>query len=157
MFPYPLSSITDDAEAHLHFWNHPGLFHLLEGLAELLCVLHLRPTEHMDDMLALKQREAQALRIAPFVLPPRPPSPLARLPWAASPSAVGTRRHIGAVNPEHQHRTAQTAHRQFGAPLLNLVTRRRHIQDDEALGRLMRQCVHALTAHRHPAETAQQC
>src|SRR3954469_24468404 len=157
MFPYPLGSITDDAEAHLLFWNHPGLFDLLEGLAELLFVLHLMPTEHMDDALAIQQREAKALRVAPFVLPPRPPRPLARLPRAAPPSAVGTRRHRGAINPEHQHRTAQAARRQLGYPLLNLVTRRRHIQDGEPLGRLIRQRVHALTAHRHPTETAKQC
>src|SRR5713101_2943389 len=157
MCPYPLGSITDDTPAHLCFWKHTSLFDLLEGLTELLVVLHLMPTEHMDDALAIKQREAKALRVAPCVLPPRPPRPLARLPRAAPPSAVGTRRHIGSVNPEHQHRTAPAARRQFGYPLLHLITRRRHIQNGEPLGRLIRQRVHALTAHRHPTETAQQC
>src|SRR5712692_189427 len=65
MFPYPLGPITDDAKAHLPFRNHAGLFDLLEGLAELLFVLHLMPTEHMDDTLAIHQREAKALRVAP--------------------------------------------------------------------------------------------
>src|SRR5215813_10997275 len=101
MFPYPLGSITDDAQAPLRFWNQPGLCNLLEGLAELLFVVPLMPTEHMDDALAIQQIEAQALRVAPFVLPLRPPRPLARLPWAAPPSAVGTRRHRGAGNPAH--------------------------------------------------------
>ena len=144
MFPYPLGAITDNAQAHLLFWNHPGFFDLLEGCAELLFVLHLMPTEHMDDALAIQQIEAKALRVAPFVLPPRPPRPLARLPRAAPPRAVRTRRHIGSVNPEHQHRTAQAARRQLGYPLLNLVPRRRYIQDGEPLGRLSRQraCAH---------------
>src|SRR5262250_2774051 len=102
MFPYPLGPITDDTQTHLRFWNHPSLFDLREGLAELLFVLHLMPTEHMDDALVIEQIEAKALRVAPFVLPPRPPRPLARLPRAPSPSAVGTRRYIGSVNPEHQ-------------------------------------------------------
>src|SRR5438477_618377 len=31
MFPYPLGAITDNAQAHLLFWNHPGFFDLLEG------------------------------------------------------------------------------------------------------------------------------
>src|SRR2546422_4303786 len=41
--------------------NHAGLFDLLEGLAALLCVLHLRPTAHMDEALAIHPREATAL------------------------------------------------------------------------------------------------
>ena len=41
VFSYPLGPITDDAQAHLLFRNHAGLFDLLEGLAELLFVLHL--------------------------------------------------------------------------------------------------------------------
>jgi hypothetical protein len=32
MFPYPLGSITDDAQAHLLFRNHPGLFELLDSI-----------------------------------------------------------------------------------------------------------------------------
>src|SRR5215475_7833574 len=54
MFPYPLGPITDDTQAHLRFRNHAGLFDLLEGLAELLFVVHLMPTEHMDDALAIE-------------------------------------------------------------------------------------------------------
>src|SRR5215468_4251142 len=47
VFPYPLGPITDDAEAHLLCRNHASLFHLLEGLTELLLILYLMPTEHM--------------------------------------------------------------------------------------------------------------
>jgi len=47
VFPYPLGPITDDAEAHLLFRNHASLFHLLEGLTELLLILYLMPTEHI--------------------------------------------------------------------------------------------------------------
>src|SRR5215470_14267920 len=77
VFPYPLRPITDDAEAHLLFRNDPGLFHLLDGLTELLLIVHLMPTEHMDDALAIEQREAKALRVAPLPPPPRPPGPFA--------------------------------------------------------------------------------
>ena len=65
VFPYPLSSITDDTQAHLLFGNPTGLFDLLEGLAELLVVLHLMPTEHMDDAVTIQQVEAKPFRIAP--------------------------------------------------------------------------------------------
>src|SRR6266571_9339058 len=62
MFPYPLGPITDDAQAHLRFRNHAGLFDLLEGLAELRLVLHLVPTEHMDDPIPIHQIKAKAFR-----------------------------------------------------------------------------------------------
>ena len=54
VFPYPLGPITDDAQAHLGFWTQAGLFDLLEGLAELLVVLHLMPTEHMNNAFTIK-------------------------------------------------------------------------------------------------------
>ena len=85
VFPYPLGPITDDAQAHLLFRNHAGLFDLLEGLAELLLVLHLMPTEHMDDALAIEQIEAKALGVAPLAPPPRPLGPRApcALAWGS--------------------------------------------------------------------------
>src|SRR5438132_11283663 len=66
MFPYPLGPITDDAQAHLLFRNYPGLFDLLEGLAEFLLVLDLMPTEHMVDALAIQQIETKALGVTPL-------------------------------------------------------------------------------------------
>jgi hypothetical protein len=54
MFPYPLGPITDDTQTHLLFRNDAGLFDLLEGCAELLVVLDLMPTEHMDDALTIE-------------------------------------------------------------------------------------------------------
>src|SRR5438876_11779226 len=95
MFPYPLGPITDNAQAHLLFRNHAGLFDLLEGLAELLFVLHLMPTEHMDDALAIKQIEAKALGVAPLPPPPRPLGPRVPSSLLGLPSTVGTGRHIG--------------------------------------------------------------
>src|SRR6267378_6534721 len=79
MFPYPLGPITDDAHAHPLFRNHAGLFDLLEGLAQLLLVLHLMPTEHMDDALTIHQIETKALGVAQLSPPPRPLGP--RAPW----------------------------------------------------------------------------
>src|SRR4051794_35246775 len=106
MLPYPLGPITDDAQAHLLFRNQAGLFDLLEGLAELLLVLHLMPTEHMDDALAINQVEAKALRVAPLPSPPRSLGPRAPAPLTGLPSTVGTGRYIGPINAQHQHRTA---------------------------------------------------
>src|SRR4029434_10691650 len=65
MFPYPLGPITDDTQAHLLFRNHAGLFDLLERCAELLVVLDLMPTEHMDDALTIEEVETKALGVAP--------------------------------------------------------------------------------------------
>src|SRR5438445_13795191 len=72
MFPYPLGPITDDAKAHLLFRNQAGLFDLLEGLAELLLVLHLMPTEHMDDPITIHQIAAKVFSIAQLAPPQRP-------------------------------------------------------------------------------------
>src|SRR5262252_9838250 len=77
MFPYPRAPITDHAQAHLLVRNHAGLFALLEGLPELLLILDLMPTEHMDEALAIQQIEAKAPRVAPLAPPPRPPRPFA--------------------------------------------------------------------------------
>src|SRR5207253_3604280 len=109
MFPYPLGPITDDAKTHLLFRNHPGLFDLLEGLAELLFVLHLMPTEHMYDALAINQIEAKALCVAPLPPPPRPLGPRVPSSLLGLPSTVGTGRHIGPIDAQHQDRTAKAA------------------------------------------------
>src|SRR5437016_7500332 len=105
MFPYPLGPITDDAKAHLLFRNQAGLFDLLEGLAELLLILHLMPTEHMDNALAINQVEAKALRVAPLSPPPRSLGTLAPAPLAGLPSTVGAGLYISPINAQHQHRT----------------------------------------------------
>src|SRR5262252_356711 len=126
MFPYPLGPITDDAQAHLRFRNYPGLFDLLEGLAELLLILHLMPTEDMDDALAIQQIQAKALGVPPLPPPPRPFGPCASWPLLGFPGAVGTRRHIGAIDTQHQHRTAKTPRGHRGDVPLDLLTRWRH-------------------------------
>src|SRR4029453_12527894 len=108
MFPDPLGPITDNAQAHLLCRNQARLFDLLEGRAELLLILHLMPTEYMDDALAIKQIKAKALGVPPLAPPPRPFGPRASWPLLGFPGAVGTRRHIGAIDAQHQHRTAKT-------------------------------------------------
>src|SRR5438093_9174795 len=137
MFPYPLGPITDDAQAHLLFRNHAGLFELRESLAELLFVLHLMPTEHMDDALAIQQIEAKALRVAPLPPPPRSLSPLAPSPLAGLPGTVGTGRHIGPINAQHQDRTAKAASGHRGDASLDLLTRRCHVQHCQLRARLV--------------------
>src|SRR5215467_8035587 len=106
MFPYPLGPITDDAQAYLRFRNYPGLFDLLEGLAKLLLVLYLMPTEHMDDALAIKQIEPKALGITPLPPPPSALGALALLPCTWLPSTVRPSRHLGAINPRSEHGAA---------------------------------------------------
>src|SRR3989442_5321380 len=109
MFPYPLGPITDDAQAHLLFRNHAGLFDLLEVLAQLLLVLYLMPTEHMDDALAIKQIETKALGVTPLPPPPRALGTLAPLPCTWLPGTVRPCRHIGAINTQYEHGAAVAA------------------------------------------------
>src|SRR5919109_76215 len=106
MFPYPLGPVTDDAEAHLLFGNPAGLFDLLEGLAQLLLVLPLMPPEHMDDALAIKQRETQALRVTPLPPPRRALGTRAPLPITGRPGPGRSGRHLGTIDPQSQHRAA---------------------------------------------------
>src|ERR1043166_5476734 len=127
VFPYPLGPITDDAQAHLLFWNPPRLFDLFEGLAELRLILHLMPTQHMDDALAIQQVEAKALRVTPLPPPPRAPSPLAPTSFARLPGTVGTGRHIGSINAQHQYRSTKATNGHRGDASLDLLSRRRHI------------------------------
>src|SRR5919206_879429 len=107
VFPYPLGPITDDAQAHLLCRNQACFFDLLEGLAELRLILHLMPTQHMDNALTIQQIKAKALGVAPLPPPPRPFGPRASWPLLGLSGAVGTRRHIGASDAQHHHRTAK--------------------------------------------------
>src|SRR5215212_10431822 len=75
VFPYPRRPIADHTQAHLIFGNHACLFDLREGIAQLLLVLHLMPTEQMDNVLLIQQIEAKALGIAPLAAPRCPSGP----------------------------------------------------------------------------------
>src|SRR5215210_659311 len=143
VFPYPLGPITDDAQAHLLFRNQASLFDLFEGLAELLLILHLMPTKHMDDTLAIKQIEAKALGVSPLPPPPRPFGPRASWPLLGLSGAVGTRRHIGSIDAQHHHRTAKATSGHRGNAPLDLLARWRHIQHRQALGHLVSHGVHS--------------
>src|SRR5499427_11007580 len=134
VFPYPLGPITDDTQAHLLCRNQARLFDLLESLAQLLLILHLMPTEDMDDALAIQQIEAKALGVPPLPLPPRPFGPRASWPLLGFPGAVGTRRHISAIDAQHHHWTAKAPRGHRGDAPLDLLARWRHIQHGQALG-----------------------
>src|SRR5215216_5542483 len=136
VFPYPLGPITDDAQAYLLFRNHAGLFELREGRAELLFVLYLMPTEHMDDALTIEQIEAKALGISPLAPPPRSPGPRAPAPLAGLPGTIGTGRHIGPINAQHQDRAAKAPCRHRGDASLDLLARQGHVQHCQTLGHL---------------------
>src|SRR5918911_4353988 len=104
MFPDPLGPITDDAQAYLFFRHQAGLFDLLEGLAQVLLVLPLMPTEPMDDALTIQQREAKTFRVAPLPPPPRASGALASAPLAGCAGTVGPGRHIRPLNAQDHDR-----------------------------------------------------
>src|SRR5262245_55931861 len=106
MLPDPLGPITDEAQAHLRFRHHSSLFDLLEGLAELLLVLDLMPTEHMDDALAIEQRDTKALGVTPLSPPPRARGARVPVPYTWLPGTVRPHRHIGAIKTQDQHGAA---------------------------------------------------
>src|SRR5215831_678274 len=133
MLPYPLGPITDDAQAHLLFRNHAGLFDLLKGLAELLLVLHLMPTEHMDDALAIQQIETKALGVTPLPPPPSALGTLAPVPCTWLTGTLRPGRYIGAINPQYQDGAAIAPGRDGGDALLDLVAWREDIQHRQPL------------------------
>src|SRR5215510_6401383 len=154
MFPYPLGPITDDTQAHLRFRNHPGLFDLLEGLTELLLVLYLMPTEHMDDALAIKQIETKALGVTPLPPPPSTLGALAPLPCTWLPGTVRPCRHVGTINTQYQHGAAVASARDGTDALLDRVAWRNDIQRRQTLGDVVGNCVHPLTTQAYPGESA---
>jgi hypothetical protein len=82
------------------FRNHAGLFDLLEGLAQLLLVLYLMPTEHVDDALAIEQIKTKALGVTPLPPPPSALGALAPVPGTWLPGTVRSGRYIGAINTQ---------------------------------------------------------
>src|SRR6516164_10228815 len=101
----------------------------------------------MHDAVAVQQVEPKPFGLVPGMAPPGATGSRARLPGAAPARTVGTGRHIGPVNPEHQHRTTKATGGDTGHALINLVTRRGHIQHAEPLGDLRREGVQALTTY----------
>src|SRR6266700_511354 len=134
VLPYPRGPVTHHAQAYLLFRYEAGLFDLLEGLAQLLLILPLMPTEHMDDTLAIQQREAKTLRVAPLSPPPRAPRALASAPLAGCAGTVGTGRHIRPINAQDHHRTAQAACRHLSKAPLDLLARRCHVYHRQVRG-----------------------
>src|SRR5262249_22826190 len=53
VFPYPLSAIAYHTQPRGLLGDHAGVFHLLQGLAHVLFIGYLMPTEHMDNALAV--------------------------------------------------------------------------------------------------------
>src|SRR5262245_48178045 len=151
-FPDPLGAIADDAQPHRLLGNQVRVFDLLQGLTYFLFRVHLMPTEDMHDALAIEQVQAKPLGFAPLVAPSRPTGAVPRLPRAVSPRARRTRRDVGPVNPQDQHRTAKTARCDLGHASINLLARRRHLDHAEALGHLVGERVHALTTHGYATE-----
>src|SRR5688500_10985939 len=156
VFPYPLGTIAHHTQPHGLLRDQAGIFHLLQGLAQLMFILHLMPTQHMDDALTIEEVEAKPLRFAPLMAPSCPSRPVARLPRAAPASALRSRWHIGPINPQHQHRTAKTAGRDLGYAPIHLLAGRRHLYHPEPLGHLVRERVHTLTTDGSATEAAKQ-
>src|SRR5262245_22198864 len=114
------------------------------------------PTEDMHDALAIEQVETKPLGFAPLVAPSRPTGAVPRLPRAASPGALRTRRDVGPIIPQHQHRPTKPASSDLGNASINLLARRRHFHHTEVCGYLVNDRVHALTTDRNPTEPAKQ-
>src|SRR5919198_2208612 len=109
VFPYPRGSIADDTKPHVLFRNQARFFDLFQGFAQLRLILHLMPTEQMDNALLIHQIEAKAFGIAPLAVPRGPSSPRVPLPRLALPGAVRTRGHVRPIDAQHQDRTAKAA------------------------------------------------
>jgi hypothetical protein len=67
VFPYPLGAIANHTQPNRLIGNQAGIFNLLEGLAQLLFILYLVPTEHLHDTVPIEQVEAKPLGFAPLV------------------------------------------------------------------------------------------
>src|SRR4029453_15779127 len=91
VFPDPRGSIADDTKPHVIFRDQARFFDLLQGLAQLRLILHLMPTEQMDNAVLIHQIEAKALGIAPLAAPRGPSGSRLTLPREAPPGAVRTR------------------------------------------------------------------
>src|SRR4029077_10666509 len=109
VFPYPRGSIADDTKPHVLFRNHARFFDLLQGCAKLRLILHLMPTEQMDNALRIQQKEAKALGIAPLAAPRGSSGPRVTLSRSALPGAVRPRGHVRPIDAQHQDRTAKAA------------------------------------------------
>src|SRR5947209_18357920 len=146
VLPYSRGSIANDTKPHVIFRNHARFFDLLKSFAKLRLIVHLMPTAQMDNVLLVQQREAQALGIAPLAAPRGPSGPRVTSPRSALPGAIRTRGHRGSIDAQHHHRTAPAARCHLRDTPLDLVARRRDIQDGEPLGGLMSERMAALAA-----------
>src|SRR5262245_4571131 len=121
VFPYPGGPIADHAKPYLVFRNPARLFDLLEGLAELVLRLHLMPTQHMDDALAIEEIKAKAFGITPLAAPQRPLGPVSPLAGTAPPGTLRPRGHISPIDTEPQDWTAPAARCHLSDAPLDLV------------------------------------
>jgi hypothetical protein len=117
---------------------------------------YLLPTEQMNDALAIDQIKPKALDLAPLSLPRGSPGPLASLPWATTPSISGASRRVGAINTKNHHGSAPFTRCDLVDARVDLLTRRRHIQHAEGLGRSIRERMHPLTAEVDAGEVVKQ-
>src|SRR5262245_61359234 len=145
VFPDPLGPITDDAQTHLLCRNQAGFFDLLEDLAELRLILHLMPTEHMDDALTIKQIEAKPFGVTPLAPPPRPLGPRMPASLLGLARAVGTGRHIGAIDAQPQDRTPKATNGYRGNAVQDLLSRGCHIHHGQLRAHLVGHSVHPFT------------
>src|SRR5919198_1754169 len=123
VLPYPVGPIADDTQSHRVLGNQASILDLLQGVSQVVVTLPLVPAEQMHDAVAVQQVEPKPFGLVPGMTPPGATGSIARLTGAAPARAVGTGRHIGPVNPEHQHRTTKATGGDAGDAVINLVTR----------------------------------
>src|SRR5215510_16069991 len=121
VLPEPRGAIADDTKPHVIFRDQARFFDLLQGLAQLRLILHLMPTEQMDNAVLIHQIKAKALGIAPLAAPRGPSGSRLTLPRAALPGAVRTRGYVRPIDAQHQDRTAKAACRHLLNATLNVI------------------------------------
>ena len=148
VFPNPRGPITNHTKPDLILWNHTRLFDLLESLAKLCLVLHLRS----GDGLWVRHRsdKPKALGISPLAMPRGASGPRVPLPSLALPTG-----RVGTYAPSMPSTTT-------GRHPVAIASMRRAASRDGAtsktvtLGGLMHKRMEALTAQCHPGKVAEQ-
>ena len=156
VLPYPRRPSADPTKAHLSCGHHACLLDLLEGLAQLLLVLPLRPAQHLDHTLSIDERKPEALGLAPLAVPCGASGPAVPLPLLALPRTVGPGGHLRAIKAQYQHGTAQAPGGHLFKALRHRLAGRRPLQHAQLRGSLLHTRLEALTPQWHAAELTAQ-
>jgi hypothetical protein len=119
-------------------------------------VVHLMPTEHMDDALAIQPRDTQALSVTPLPPPLSALGARALLPFTWLPGTVRPCRHLGALTTQDQHGAAVASGRDGGDARLDRMAWRDDSQHRQPLRSVVGHRGHPLTPQAATGEIAKQ-